>query len=328
MGNTKDQLKALVEQTPDYAPEEPDDSENRNYLLRSVSVDELINMELPEREMILSPFLPTQGLVLLVAKRGVGKTQIGLGIAYAVSIGEIFLVWSASKPRRVLYLDSEMPAVLMQQRLSMVASMYGKKPTEKHLRIITPDLQEQPMPDLSQKEGRDQIEEIITDYDLLVIDNISCLFRSGSENEAESWQQAQEWILDLRRRGKSVLLIHHTGKSGHQRGTSKREDILDAVIKLIQPDDYKPEQGARFEVHFDKARHFSGEDAKSFQAHLIEENAIWRWEISDDPQEVLISKIAEMKKNGFTIQMIGEKLGLTKSQVETRISKAKERGLL
>ena len=184
------------------------------------------------------------------------------------------------------------------------------------------------MPDFSQKEGREQIEEIIKDYDLVVIDNISCLFRSGSENEAESWQQIQEWILDLRRRGKSVLLVHHAGKSGNQRGTSKREDILDAVIKLKHPDDYKPEDGARFEVHFDKARHFSGKDARSFQSQLIEENGKWRWEISDDPQEALIEKIAEMRKIGFTLQAIQEKTGLTKSQVETRISKAKERGLL
>ena len=123
------------------------------------------------------------------------------------------------------------------------------------------------------------------------------LFRSGSENESESWQEAQEWALDLRRRGKSVLFVHHAGKSGHQRGTSKKEDILDAVIILKHPDDYQPEQGARFEVKFDKARHFSGEDACSFQAHLIEENGIWRWEISNDPEEELIEQIAKHESN-------------------------------
>ena len=35
-----------------------------------------------------------------------------------------------------------------------------------------------------------------------------------------------------------------------------------------------------------------------------------------------------MRKHSFTIQAIQEKTGLTKSQIETRINKAKERGLL
>ena len=38
-----------------------------------------------------------------------------------------------------------------------------------------------------------------------------------------------------RRRGMAVLLIHHAGKSGDQRGTSAREDIMDTVISLRRP---------------------------------------------------------------------------------------------
>jgi hypothetical protein len=38
----------------------------------------------------------------------------------------------------------------------------------------------------------------------------------------------QEWLLSLRRKGKTVLIVHHTGKPNRdgqvsQRGTSKRE---------------------------------------------------------------------------------------------------------
>ena len=48
--------------------------------------------------------------------------------------------------------------------------------------------------------------------------------------------------LDLRRRGIAVLFIHHGNKSGGQRGTSRREDILDFVIQLKRPNDYKTEE--------------------------------------------------------------------------------------
>lgn len=47
---------------------------------------------------------------MIYAPRGVGKTHVALGIAYAVTSGGQFLGWQASKPRGVLYLDGEMPA--------------------------------------------------------------------------------------------------------------------------------------------------------------------------------------------------------------------------
>lgn len=328
MGNTKAQLLEIVKKTPEYNPTVELATQQQKGALHLISIDELLALELPARKMLLTPFLPTQGLVMIVAKRGVGKTHIALGIAYAVASGDTFLRWTAPIAKKVLYIDGEMPAILMQERLKMITTMMNKKTDSTFLKFITPDLQSRVMPDLATEEGRKMIEEYVQDCDLIIIDNISCLFRSGSENEAESWQQAQEWALDLRRRGKSVLFVHHAGKNGIQRGTSKREDILDAVIILKHPDDYKAEEGARFEIFFDKARHFSGDDARSFQVQLLEENGHWRWEISNDPEEMLLEKIADLKAKGFTINAIMEKTSRTKSQIETLIAKARTRGLL
>lgn len=125
-----------------------------------------------------------------------------------------------------------------------------------------------------------------------------------------------------------MLFVHHAGKSGNQRGTSKREDALDTVILLQHPANYNPEQGALFEIKFDKARHFSGEEARPFQVQLIEENGVWRWEISNDAEGELLEQIALMKASGYTIHAIMEKMKLTKSQVETLTAKAKTRGIL
>ena len=41
----------------------------------------------------------------------------------------------------------------------------------------------------------------------------------------------QQWLLRLRRRGVSVLVVHHAGKNGDQRGISKREDLLDTASR-------------------------------------------------------------------------------------------------
>jgi len=74
--------------------------------------------------------------------------------------------------------------------------------------------------------------------------------------------RSKAWALAMGRAGKSVLFVHHSGKGGGQRGTSRKEDVLDTVIALRRPTDYAPEQGARFEIHFEKARGLFGDDAK------------------------------------------------------------------
>jgi putative DNA primase/helicase len=73
----------------------------------------------------------------------------------------------------------------------------------------------------------------------------------------------------------------HAGKGGAQRGTSKREDVLDTVIVLRHPDDYSPSDGARFEVHLDKARGVYGEQAQPFEAQLTAVNHMMTWAMRD-----------------------------------------------
>lgn len=322
-GHTTAEMLEFLANTPDFIP-------TQKGKIKAITIDEFLKLDLPKQEMILSPFLPTQGLCLIYAKRGVGKTHVALGIAYATASGGTFLKWEAPKPRKVLYLDGEMPAIAMQERLRRISVTENiKPPTPDYLRFITPDLQDGPMPDLSTKDGRNAIEELIIDRDLIIIDNISTLFRSGTENEAESWQPVQDWALEMRRQGKSILFIHHAAKGGQQRGTSKKEDILDTVISLKQPPNYQTDEGACFEVNFEKIRHFAGEEAESFQVNLREQDdGLWIWEICELDIDPKIVEIAEAHKQGLTIMQIMKQTGLTKSQIETKLKKAKQQGLI
>lgn len=298
--------------------------------IRAVSLEDFLKVELPKREMLLFPFLPTQGLCLLYAKRGVGKTHVALGIAYAIATGGTFLRWYAPAAKKVLYIDGEMPAAAMQERLRRISIGGSLQPPDpSFFRLVTPDLQELPMPNLSTNQGREAIEALVQDSDLIIIDNISTLFRSGDENEAESWQPVQDWALSLRRRGKSVLFVHHAAKAGQQRGTSKREDILDTVITLKPPPNHRADQGACFDVSFEKTRNFSGEDAAPFQVALkVKEDGSWLWEVSDASLDDELAKVVTFHQEGLTIEETIQRTALTKSQVETRLKKAKERGLI
>jgi putative DNA primase/helicase len=111
-----------------------------------------------------------------------------------------------------------------------------------------------------------------------------------------------------------------------QRGTSKREDVLDTVMVLKRPADYTPEHGARFEVHFEKSRGFFGEAAQPFEARYeIRDNAaIWtRAAISD--QEV--ARVLEALANGMSIRETAKELGIHKSKVERRKNRAARLGM-
>ena len=49
------------------------------------------------------------------------KNHVALGIAYAVATGGRFLKWDAPVASKALYVDGEMPAVAMQERLKRLS---------------------------------------------------------------------------------------------------------------------------------------------------------------------------------------------------------------
>lgn len=280
-----------------------------------LTMSDFLSMELPERDYLLHPVIPSQGIVIMFAPRGIGKTFAALSVALAVAGGISVYNWRASRPNKVLYVDGEMPAITMQERLKALAcGMAAPEHAMQNLAILTPDMQPRPMPDLATVTGQKAIEPFLIGVKLLILDNISTLCRTGKENESQSWQSMQSWLLDLRRRGMAVLLVHHAGKSGDQRGTSAREDIMDTVISLRRPKVYNMADGARFQVHLTKARGIVGKDASPFEVHLQSEDNILRWEV----QELANAEMEQLKlflSEGLTIRECAEEMGISKSAV-------------
>jgi hypothetical protein len=284
---------------------------------------QLLTLRLPAREYILNPVIPRQGLVMIYAPRGIGKTYLALSLAYAVASGQGVFRWQAPKPRPVLYLDGEMPANTMQERLAAIVAGYERElPGPEWLRFITPDLQGlgARMPNLATPEGQAALLPHLEGVGLVVVDNLATLARAGRENDAEGWLPVQEWMLGLRQRGLSVCMIHHAGKGGQQRGTSSREDVLDTVIALRRPHDYRQEEGARFEVHLEKARGICGDDAKSFEATLETQGEALVWRCRDI-EDVRLAQVRELKAEGLSANKIAEETGIPRSTVQRLIRK-------
>ena len=282
-------------------------------------------MPLPARAMVLAPILPAQGIAMAFAPRGVGKTHVALNAAYTVAEGGSFLRWHAPEPRKVLYIDGEMPATALQERLNAIQTASPPIYPE-NFRLLPMDLQELGASiNLAQEDDQRAIEAEIKGAELLVLDNLSTLVNGGRENDADSWDAMQGWLLRLRRQGLAVLLIHHAGRGEHARGTSKREDMLDTVIHLKRPEDYEVEDGAHFEVHLTKARGIFGEDATPFEAKLETRDGAAFW-TTKTLIDVVVEQVAEMTRDKATVRDIATDLGISKSKVNRIQARLRDEG--
>ena len=289
----------------------------RIYDFKPLDLHDLVALEVPPSEMVLAPIIPAKGLVMLYAFRGGCKTHTAHGIAGAVSTGGKFLKWTAPKPRKVLLVDGELPIEELQQRLRQVTS---HTTVERGMfEILAADRVRDGIGNFADIKTQNDLDAHLKGVELLILDNLSSLTSVIRDNDAKSWNPIQFWLLRLRRRGISVFVVHHAGKDGAQRGTSRREDVLDTSLSLRRPSDYDPRQGARFEVHIEKGRGLHGDDAKPFEAQLEVRDSACFWTLRDIT-DVNEARIVALLDDGLSIREIADETGIPKSTV-ARIKK-------
>ena len=258
-GHTVDSLLALGADAQATLINNPDGEK----LLASyvMSAADLVRLEIKPREFIVEPFLATQSLNMLYAVRGIGKTWVGLTLAICVARGEDFFGYSVERERNVLYIDGEMPLPDLKERLLALAP----NPPE-NLMILPSDVlfrEDRPL-NIQDVGDRSRIDDLLSMMeiagnrpDLIIFDNLSSLSGGVDENDNSALDAFLLWLVSLRHAGFAILMIHHAGKSGAQRGASRREDLLDTSIELKKPgkdkdgeEEVEPHQGAYFVLCF------------------------------------------------------------------------------
>lgn len=126
------------------------------------------------------------------------------------------------------------------------------------------------------------------------------------------------------------MVIHHAGKSGDQRGASRREDFLDVSIKLESPDEYSRD-GARFTLKFVKVRGKMPEPPE-LECHLITDDcgrltfAIDKISKKTPGRLRVLTYIARNRPN-YQKEIV-QALGLSKQGVSKWVAKLRASGLL
>jgi hypothetical protein len=296
--------------------------------LTVVSLATLLAHPFPPRLPILKPWLLRQSLVLIYAWRGVGKTYFTLELAYAIASGGSFLGWNAPEPRRVLYVDGELPGEDIQKRLAHIVAAEDKQVENDALHVITPDLQPFSLvPDMATRAAQAVLDEAIEEWksEVVIFDSLSTLVRSGKESESESWAPMAEWALRQRAQGRSAIFIHHAGKDGKQRGASKKEDILNTTLRLCLPPQYDHTQGAVFEVRWEKSRDLKA--LAPFEATLTEKDDQRLW-LTKPITETTLDRVVSLANEGLSQGDIARELKINRSNVSRAWKQAKVKGLL
>jgi hypothetical protein len=236
-----------------------------------VTSRDLKQLRLTPRRKLLGDWFCEGDLGFIFAFRGVGKTWLALAIARALSNGGDLGNWQAHQRVKVLYIDGEMPPDSMRDRCQ------GLQGSNDQLHFLNHEI-------LFQRTGKvlnianREIQEAITQHciatgvKVLVLDNLSTLACGMKENDADSWELVNNWLLGLRRRKIAVVIVHHAGRSGEMRGTSKREDNVFWIIAL---DDTKKnaddKRGARFVSRFTKSSRNTQDDVPPYEWHFVTE---------------------------------------------------------
>lgn len=297
---------------------------------KSISMAELMQMEFPGEEPLLGSVITYGSTGMLSAPRGKGKTLLALRIIYATAAGKFLKPWGRGIGCVVTYLDGEMHGRNLQDRLRQTGNSDSFDATRQkaleNIHIIGRDLFKHDIGYIDDEEGQALIESLLPDNcRLLVIDNLSA-WTSSAREDGSAFAPIKRWLLRLRAKGIAVLLVHHTGKNGSQRGTSVHEDLLDYSILLREDKSCKPKNGTSFLVEHTKLRELHPNLPKVFRYTFTTDpdTDVMEHLYEDDITEPFSKEklqIVELLKKGMSGIEIRAELGVTTSAI-TRLKKS------
>ncbi len=222
-----------------------------DYSRSILSEDEFMNISMPERVHVVRNLIVEKTITIVNGYRGGGKSWFVDVLSNEISWGGQVGPWKVEKPLNCLKVDGEMPLSLLQERMRKMNS--GRNVEDKPAKwYIYPESYAYRIglnrANLLEPVWRERISDEIDrmDIGLLVLDNLSSLCPGIDENDKTPFDAVNRWLLELRFNGVTIIMTHHTGKSGEQRGTSAHEDHVDTALVLDKPPGYVYDDGCKF----------------------------------------------------------------------------------
>ena len=289
--------------------------------------------------MIVDQVIAENSLNLMYAFRGLGKTWVGLYMAMCVALGIKFLSYRVPKPHNVLFIDGEMPLADLQARIKAIGA--GEID---NFEVLSSELMHKNLHALNIANAEDrqvisstleQLSEQDRKPDFIIMDNLSSLRSGADENDNSDLDDILSWLISLRHQGYAVLLVHHAGKMGDQRGASRLEDPLDTTIKLTEAE--PKGDGAAFKMEFTKTRGMKPRP-DSLKLELVEDDGgLLKWNLDtiqkpkpqDNTLRLIFRGPADDGNHQFAKQQqLAEVTGMNKSAISKHLTHLRNRELV
>lgn len=275
-----------------------------------LTAEQLEALVIPPRPALLDQWLCEGDLGYIYAPRGVGKTWLAMALPGAISCRRPLGLWqagnetppaetpAASSPEDAPAKPEEDPAPTTE-----AAPETASAPAPSHIPVLYVDgemalnqskcrargldlskvhhLHHEHLFNLSgtavnigEPEDRQRLTNAIIrrGYRVLILDNLSSLATGIDENKGMDYEPLAHWLLDLRRRKITVIVIHHAGRNGMMRGHSKREDACSWIIELRDARQ-ETDPGAKFVSHFAKPSRNTGDPLPDLLWHFTTDKA-------------------------------------------------------
>ena len=229
----------------------------KDYTRGMLFEEEFLGIIAPDSEFIFKDLFRKESIMIVNGSRGSGKSWFVMSLANEATWGGRVGAWECENPVNVLLVDGEMPIKMLQERLVLLngerdpwhkktclhiyPENYAYRIGLKRANILDPLWREVMLNTVLNE-----------DIELLVLDNLSSLAPGIDENDKLAFDPVNRWLLEMRFMGVAIIMAHHTGKAGNQRGTSAHEDHVDTAL-LIKNDTSVNGCGFRVEVSKDRA---------------------------------------------------------------------------
>jgi putative DNA primase/helicase len=289
---------------------------------------EFCELDVKPRERLIGKWMREGDTGFIFGQRGTGKTWlVDLIISHVSSGRDIDEEWDVPTQQSVLLVDGEMPWDDTRSRL------LGLGADKNFLRILHHEVLFD-RTGLTMNLTNPKVQQIITQLcedakaRLLVLDTQSSLFRGMAEKDSDAWELVIDWLLSLRRRRITTLIVLHSGwTDDHARGTSRREDDAFWVVQVKQSLDQNPgEPGCKFETNFTKWRNLDAKPNTRIWHVVTEPDGSVTYncdELSFD------EKVLNLIRDGLaTASVIAEELGCNRSTVTRAADRLEEKKLI